>query len=170
MKYFIIIFICLFSIDSLALSLSTDSFAKWGRIPEKFTCKGADTNPMLSWINPPLGTKSYAIVVDDPDSAGRIWGHWVVFNIPSSTTEYSEGQQKLQRLPDNAVQGTNDFGRIGYNGPCPPPGKTHRYYFRIFALDTRTLPLDSTATRNAVIQAIKDHTLARDELVGTFSR
>ena len=154
---------------AVMIQLSTASFTPGGNIPSKFTCSGADVSPELSWAAPPPGTKSIALIVDDPDAPAGTWNHWLLYNLPPSVHELSENQPRTADLASGALQGKNDFGKIGYNGPCPPPGKPHRYFFRLYALDTK-LALRSGADRHALDQAIKGHILAQTELMGTFGR
>jgi Raf kinase inhibitor-like YbhB/YbcL family protein len=149
--------------------LSTSAFADGGGIPRDHSCDGADVSPALSWSSPPDGTVSLALVVDDPDAPGRTWVHWVVYNISPDQRELPEGVEAMATLPSGARQGTNDFGRIGYGGPCPPPGSAHRYFFRLYALDT-TVELPPGAKRRALDAAMKGHVLASSELVGRYQR
>ena len=151
------------------IQLSTTSFTPGGAIPKNFTCSGADVSPELSWAAPPAGAKSMALIVDDPDAPAGTWNHWLLYNLPPSAHELPENQSRTPELANGALQGKNDFGKIGYNGPCPPPGKPHRYFFRLYALDTK-LDLKSGADRRALDQAIKGHILAQAELMGTFGR
>lgn len=153
----------------MTIQLSTKSFTPGGTIPKQFTCSGADISPQLSWPAPPAGARSLALIVDDPDAPAGTWNHWLLYNLPPSAHELSENQPHTAELPNGALQGKNDFGKIGYNGPCPPPGKPHRYFFRLFALDTK-LDLKAGADRQALEQAIKGHVVAQGELMGTFGR
>lgn len=153
----------------MMIQLSTNSFTPGGTIPKKFTCSGADVSPELSWAAPPAGTKSLALIVDDPDAPAGTWNHWLLYNLPPSLHELPENQPHTAELPNGALQGKNDFGKIGYNGPCPPPGKPHHYFFRLYALDTK-LDLKSGADRGTLEQAIKGHVVGQGELMGTFGR
>ncbi len=162
----------LFSIDgekAMSLTLSSPIFANGGDIAKKFTCDGADISPQLSWTDPPAGTKSFALLVDDPDAPVGNWNHWTVWNLPSSAHGLPEGMSKEARLPDGSQQGLNDFHRTGYNGPCPPAGKPHRYFFKLFALDAK-LDLKAGAGKRELDAAIKGHILAQAELMGRFGR
>ena len=146
----------------MALTLSSSAFKSGGEIPRQYTCEGADQSPALSWSGAPAGTKSFALIADDPDAPSGLFTHWLLWNIPSQTNSIAEGNAP------KGVQGTNDFGKSGYRGPCPPPG-VHRYSFKIFALD-RELDLRSGAKRNQVDAAMKGHIMAQAELVGRYAR
>lgn len=151
------------------MNLSSSSFANGGDIPKKFTCDGADISPQLSWSDSPTGTKTFALLVDDPDAPVGNWNHWTKWNLPASAKGLPEGVPKEARLPDGSQQGLNDFRRPGYNGPCPPQGKPHRYYFKLFALDTK-LDLKPTATKKELEAAMKGHILAQAEWMGRYGR
>lgn len=144
------------------IAVTSSAFSSGGAIPAQFTCKGADHNPPLQLQGIPKGAKSLALIMDDPDAPGGTFNHWLIWNLDPSTSQIGERSE-----PPGAVQGTNDFGKVGFGGPCPPSG-THRYYFRIFALD-RTLELKAGAKRSALEAAMKGHILARGELMGRFS-
>ncbi|MFB3815446.1 MAG: YbhB/YbcL family Raf kinase inhibitor-like protein [Terriglobales bacterium] len=145
--------------------LETDAFQPGGEIPAKYTCSGADVAPALRWSGAPAGTKSFALIMDDPDAPSGTFTHWVLYGIPAQTTQLAEGA----KLPSSAAQGVNGFRRTGYGGPCPPPGKPHRYFFKLFALDT-PLSLKASATKQELEQAMKGHVLGQAELMGTFRR
>lgn len=149
------------------LSVTTSSFPANGEIPARFTCSGADVSPALTWNDPPASTTSFALVMSDPDAPGGTFVHWVIYDLPGSTRSLPEG---IAQGPDAAGghQGINSFGKTGYNGPCPPPGKAHRYFFRLWALD-KTLSLPQ-ATAQQVESAAKGHIVARGEVVGRFHR
>ena len=134
-----------------------------GMIPSKFTCDGANVSPPLSISNIPEKTRSLALIVDDPDASVGTWVHWVVWNIAAGTKEIPENS-----VSPGAIQGTNDFGKQGYGGPCPPSG-THRYYFKLYALDA-PLALKSGATKAQIEEAMKGHVLAQAELIGLYRR
>jgi Raf kinase inhibitor-like YbhB/YbcL family protein len=155
--------------QSAGLSISSPSFSNGDEIPKKFTCSGADASPQLSWTEPPAGTKTFALLVDDPDAPAGNWNHWAMWNLPASARSLPEGVGKSQRLPDGSQQGLNDFRKIGYNGPCPPANKPHRYHFQLFALDTK-LSLKADAGKPELEAAMKGHILARAEWMGTFHR
>lgn len=146
-----------------ALTISSPAFAAGGYIPAKYTCDGEDVNPPLRLAAVPPRTKSLALIVDDPDAPVGTWVHWVVWNIPPETTEIPENS-----LPAGAVQGINDFRRPRYGGPCPPSG-AHRYFFKVYALDT-LLGLDAGATRAQLESAIRGHVIGQGEIVGLYRR
>lgn len=149
--------------------LTSTAFKAEGKIPQKFTCDGDNLSPPLSWNGVPSGTKSFALIMHDPD-APRTGGytHWVIYNIPSSLTQLEENVPKQEKLPGGAIQGVNDSGRLGYTGPCPPSG-THRYYFRMYALD-REVDLKAGASKSDLDSALKTHILAHTELMGKYKR
>jgi len=155
----------------MALMLSTSAFPAGGGIPSQYTCDGADVSPALAWAGTPAGTASYALIADDPDAPGGTWVHWVLFDLPGTLAALPEGVPKTDRLPDlgGALQGRNDFRRIGYGGPCPPPGRPHRYFFKLYALDA-ALPLKAGATKQDVERAMRGHVLAESSLMGTYAR
>jgi len=144
-------------------------FSYGGEIPWKHTCNGPDLSPALDWSDPPPKSVSFSLIVDDPDAPGGTWVHWVLFDLPGSLLELPEGLAKTPELPDGSRQGTNDFGRIGYGGPCPPRGTVHRYFFKLYALDAK-LNLRAGATKAEVEKAMKGHVLAQTDLMGKFKR
>jgi Raf kinase inhibitor-like YbhB/YbcL family protein len=149
--------------------LTSTAFQPESKIEKRFTCSGEDISPPLSWQGAPQGTKSFALIVHDPDaprSGG--WTHWVVYNLPPSTTHLQEDVPKQEKVSGGGVQGINDSGRIGYMGPCPPSG-THRYYFRLYALD-QELSLKPRAGKSDLESAMQGHILAQTELMGKFAR
>lgn len=150
------------------LDLLSASFNSGDAVPEKHTCEGDDVSPQLSIRNRPDGTQSLALIVDDPDAPTKAFVHWVAYNLPADTSVLAEGVDIESDL-DGALQGVNDFGNNGYGGPCPPPGSTHHYHFRLYALDTR-LDLAAGATKKQVTQAMDGHVLAESDLIGTFRR
>ncbi len=153
----------------MTIQLVSPAFAEGAPIPAKYTCDGEDVSPPLKWSGVPQGTKSIALICDDPDAPLGTWVHWVLYDIPSTVTELPEGIPATEVIPDGTRQGTNDFQRIGYGGPCPPPGRPHRYYFRIYALDTE-LQLDPGVTKKELVNAMKGHILAEGQLMGTYKR
>ena len=153
----------------MALQVTSTAFSPGGMISKKFTCEGADVSPQLAWNDPPAGTESFALIADDPDAPVGTWVHWVLYDLPASTREFDEGVPKQEQLPSGARQGRNDFGKIGYDGPCPPPGKPHRYFFKLYALDTKT-NLRAGATKADVERALKGHSLGQAELMGRYGR
>jgi Raf kinase inhibitor-like YbhB/YbcL family protein len=153
----------------MTLQLTSGAFESGKSIPAKFTGDGADVSPPLQWSAGPQGTKSFALICDDPDAPAGTWVHWVLWNLPAGTKQLDEHVAKDATLLNGASQGTNDFKRTGYDGPAPPRGKPHRYYFRIYALD-RTLPLKAGATKKDLLDALKGHVLGEGELMGTYQR
>jgi Raf kinase inhibitor-like YbhB/YbcL family protein len=155
--------------NSMAFSISSSSFPSGGDIPKKFTCDDADVSPELSWTGAPSGIGSFALIADDPDAPVGTWTHWVLFDLPPQTAELPEGVPKVDELPTGGRQGRNDFRKIGYGGPCPPPGKPHRYFFKLYALD-QMLNLKPGASKNEVEQAMEGHILGKGELMGKYQR
>lgn len=151
-----------------AFTLTSQEFADNGALPASCTCDGANQSPALSWNEPPQGTKSLALTAEDLDAPGKVWVHWVMFDIPTGLRGFSDGVPRDAKLGNGAAQGKNDFGKIGYDGPCPPSGR-HRYRFQIYALD-KNLGLDPGSTRDQVLQAAQGHILGQAELTGTYSR
>jgi Raf kinase inhibitor-like YbhB/YbcL family protein len=145
------------------LKITSPAFSMNGPIPSQYTCDGADNSPPLLIENAPPGTQSLALIVDDPDAPGGTWVHWVVWNIGPETKVIEENT-----LPTNAIQGKNDFRRQSYGGPCPPSG-THRYFFKLYALDAK-IKLGPGSTKAALEAAIQGHLLSKTELVGRYSR
>jgi len=154
---------------TMSLQITSAAFSAGETIPRKFTCDGPDVSPKLTWNEPPVKTQSFALIVDDPDAPVGTWVHWVLFDLPADTKELSEGIAKQEQLSNGARQGRNDFGKIGYGGPCPPPGKPHRYFFKLYALDSK-LNLKAGATKADVERAMKGHVVANAELIGRYGR
>ncbi len=148
--------------------ITSSAFEEGGLIPPKYTCDGDDISPPLQWDPVPEGTKSIALISDDPDAPMGTWVHWVLFNLPADTRELQENIPKDEILPNGARQGISDFHRIGYGGPCPPSG-THRYFFKIYALDTE-LDLDAGAGKSDLLNAMEGHILAEGQLIGKYKR
>ncbi len=161
--------ICIRGDEAMASELKSSAFSEGQTIETKYTCEGPDVSVPLEWADPPPGTKSFALIADDPDAPVGTWVHWVLYDISPETRHLSEGVQKQERLPDGSKQGINDFRRIGYGGPCPPPGSAHRYYFKLYALGQKT-GLKPRATKAQVMEAIKSHTLAETQLMGKYKR
>ena len=153
----------------MSFQISSAAFSNGEAIPKKFTCDGPDVSPQLSWKEAPAATQSFALITDDPDAPAGTWVHWVLYNLPANARELPEGMEKQERLATGALQGRNDFRRIGYGGPCLPPGKPHRYYFKLYALDTK-LNLKAGATKPDLERAMKDHILGETELMGRYGR
>lgn len=152
---------------AMPLRISTPAFQDGGTIPKKFTCDGADVSPALSWSDAPSGTQSFSLVADDPDAPAGTWVHWVLYDLPPTATGLPENLAKDAKLPDGSRQGRNDFRKIGYNGPCPPRGATHRYFFKLYALDAKS-GLEPGATKADLERAMKGHILAHAELMAKF--
>ena len=153
----------------MAFAIRSTAFSAGGTIPKRYTCDGPDVPPPLSWTEPPAGTKSLALIMDDPDAPVGTWVHWVLYNLPASTRELAEGTPTSETLANGARQGTNDFRKIGYGGPCPPQGPAHRYFFKLHALDTE-LNLAPGATKKQLEAAIAGHILTQAELIGRYGR
>jgi len=146
--------------EEMILSVSSTAFQEGSRIPSKYTCQ---------WSEPPEGTQSLALIMDDPDAPSGVFTHWVLFNISSDSRKLPETVPTQAQLPSGALQGKNDFGRIGYGGPCPPPGRPHRYRFTLYALD-QPLDLKAGASKKQVLDAIQGHILAQGQLTGMYQR
>jgi len=153
----------------MVLAVSSPAFQEGSKIPTKYTCDGQDVSPALTWGESPVETQSFALIVDDPDAPVGVFTHWVIFNIPSDSRQLAEAIPTQAQLPSGALQGKNDFGRIGYGGPCPPSGRPHRYRFTVYALD-QSLDLDAGASKKQVIGAMREHILAQGQLTGTYQR
>jgi len=151
------------------LSITSTAFSDGQPIPRKYTCQGSDLSPPLAWTNIPAITKSFALIMDDPDAPVGTWVHWVLYDLPPAAAGLPEDVAKTQVLANGAKQGLNTWPRLGYGGPCPPPGKPHRYLFKIYALDTM-LDLKPGATKKDVEAAMKGHVLAEGQLMGTYQR
>jgi hypothetical protein len=154
---------------AMTIELTSTSFQPGATIPKQYTGDGADRSPLLRWSEPPSGTKSLALICDDPDAPRGTWVHWVLFNLPAQARELEEGVPTTETLGNGAKQEKNDFGNIGYGGPAPPKGKPHRYFFKLYALDT-ALDLPPGATKAQLVNAMKGHILADGQLMGTYGR
>ena len=152
----------------MEIKITSSAFEDGGLIPPKYTCDGADISPPLQWEAVPEGTKSIALICDDPDAPMGTWVHWVLFNLPAETRELAENTPPDGTLANGAKQGTSDFGRIGYGGPCPPSG-THRYFFKIYALDAQ-VELAAGARKPDLLKAMEGHILAQAQLIGKYKR
>lgn len=150
------------------MKLTSSAFAAEEMIPTRYTCDGEDISPALSWEGIPQGTQSLALIVDDPDAPGQTFVHWVLYDLPPETQQLPENVPNTEQLPNGGVQGKNDFGKLGYGGPCPPEG-THRYFFKLYALDTQ-LGIGAGATKAQVEAAMSGHILAAEEWIGRYSR
>ena len=155
----------------MLFTLASSAFSDGSPIPAKHTCDGADASPPLRWTGAPPTTKTFALICDDPDAPGGTWVHWVLFNIGAEQDHLPEGVAAFEMLRElgGARQGINDSKRVGYGGPCPPPGKLHRYYFKIYALDA-ALPLKGKVSKAEVEGAMQGHVLANAELMGSYQR
>lgn len=150
------------------MKLESTAFTANGMIPSQYTCDGQDISPPLRWDIPPTGTQSLALIVDDPDAPGQTFVHWVLYDLPPEIHQLPQAVTAQDTLPGGGTQGKNDFGKLGYGGPCPPSG-IHRYFFKIYAID-RELGLKSGATKAQLEAAISGHILATAELIGRYSR
>jgi Raf kinase inhibitor-like YbhB/YbcL family protein len=151
------------------ITLTSTAFINNGILPEKYTCEGDNVSPPLRWEGVPEKAKSIAITLDDPDAPKTRFTHWVIFNIPPEISELAENIPDDPTLEDGTVQGNNDFGLIGYDGPCPPSGSPHRYTFQIFALK-KELNLKPGATKKQVLRKLRKKILARGKLIGVYER
>jgi Raf kinase inhibitor-like YbhB/YbcL family protein len=152
----------------ITMKIFSSAFKDGQRIPSKYTCDGQDVSPPLEWESVPDGTESFSLICDDPDAPRGTWVHWVVYEIPPNMKNLAENVRP-EREPGSGIrQGKNDWPKIGYGGPCPPSG-THRYYFKLYALDTK-LNLKPGVTKEQLLQAMKGHILAETQLMGIYSR
>ena len=149
--------------EGMTVQLSSSAFRDGEAIPQKYTCDGEDVSPQLSWSGLPQDTKSLALIVDDPDAPAGTWVHWVLYDISPSESSLPEGAQGL------GTEGNTSFRETGYGGPCPPKGKPHRYFFKLYALD-RTLKLKPGATKSDLEKAMQGHILAQGQIIGTYGR
>jgi Raf kinase inhibitor-like YbhB/YbcL family protein len=155
----------------MALVLTSTAIREGAEIPARHTCDGADVSPPLAWTGTPPGTVALALIADDPDAPAGTWVHWVLYNLPRSLTALPEGVPKTDQPAHlgGALQGRNDFRRVGYGGPCPPPGRAHRYFFKLYALNA-SLPLHAGATKQEVERAMDGHVISEAQLMGTYAR
>lgn len=154
--------------DKMSFKITSSAFNDGEMIPSKFTCDGENISPPLGWSDIPEGTKSLALINDDPDAPIGDWVHWIVFNIPPEIKELKEAASNKKLLPKGAIEGLNDWNRIGYGGPCPPSG-VHRYFFKLYALDL-VLSLKEGATKKQLLDAMKGHIKATAQLIGKYQR
>ncbi len=154
---------------AVRIQLTSPAFTTSGALPTEYTCDGPDRSPPLSWSEPPPGTAAFVLVVEDPDAPGGTFTHWLLYDLPAATRSLPPAVPPDETLQSGARQGRNDFGTVGYRGPCPPPGRPHRYVFRLYALD-RPTGLPPGAQRNEILRALEGHILAIGELVGTYGR
>jgi Raf kinase inhibitor-like YbhB/YbcL family protein len=148
--------------------LNSSAFDPDQPIPVKYTCDDEDVSPPLEWHDPPEDTASFALIVDDPDAPGGTWVHWVLYNLPAEIRNLAQGVPSGAALADGGLNGRNSWKHLGYGGPCPPGG-THRYYFRLYALDT-VLELDGEPDKDQLVRAMEGHILAQTDLMGTYAR
>jgi len=153
----------------MGFTIKSSAFENGATIPKKYTCDGADVSPPLSWSGAPAGTQSYALICDDPDAPMGTWVHWVLWGLPFDTMALLEGVPAQAVMPSGVRQGLNSWPRVGYGGPCPPSGKPHRYYFKLYALDA-TLTLPANANKAALEKAMKGHILAETQVMGKYGR
>ena len=156
----------------MTFAITSSAFADQGEIPIRYTCEGEDISPPLEWTDPPVGTASFVLIIDDPDAPDpaaprTIWVHWVLYNLPAAARQLPEAVSQ-SALPPGTCEGTNDWKRTGYGGPCPPIGR-HRYFHKIYALDT-VLPALRDPTKVAIEKAMAGHILGKAEIVGTYHK
>lgn len=154
---------------SMPFQIASKAFSQGEMIPKKFTCDDSDVSPALTWTDAPAGTQNFALIMEDPDAPVGLWIHWVIYGVPGDAHELAEGLPKQDQLPGGIKQGRNSFQKIGYGGPCPPPGKPHRYFFKLYALDTK-LDLAARGAKADLERAMKGHILAQSELIGKYGR
>ena len=154
---------------SSGFELTSPAFQEGEMIPEVYTCDGKNSSPPLNWTAPPQETRSFVLVVEDPDAPGGLWTHWILFNLPPTIMNIPEGLPAIRNLANMERHGNNDFKQLGYGGPCPPPGATHRYVFKFYALDNAP-NLEIGATRAEILAAVEGHVLASAELTGRYER
>jgi Raf kinase inhibitor-like YbhB/YbcL family protein len=152
----------------MAFELTSTAFAEGEPIPLKYTCDGEDISPPLQWRDPPEGTRSFALIADDPDAPVGTWDHWLLYSLPAGTRGLPEAIPPDAELSDGSQHGKNSWRRLGYGGPCPPRG-THRYFFKLYAVDT-ALDLKAGANKKKLLRAMEGHILAQTELMGVYSR
>lgn len=153
----------------MIIQITSPAFKDGAPIPKKYTCDAENVSPPLEWSGLPEGTKSVAVICDDPDAPVGTWVHWVLYGLPPTQTSLEERVPTTDVLPGDVRQGRNDFKQFGYGGPCPPPGKAHRYFFKIYALDVDT-DLEPGASKKQLRKAMEGHILAQGQLMGTYQR
>jgi Raf kinase inhibitor-like YbhB/YbcL family protein len=153
---------------TIPITIKSSVFQEGQMIPAKYTCEGKNTSPPLKWGPVPDGTMSIALICEDPDAPMGTWNHWLMWNIPAKRQELQENIPKISELPDGVRQGTNSNGQTGYTGPCPPSG-THRYYFRLYALDAK-LDLAGDVSKENLLDAMNGHVIAEGSIMGTYQR
>ena len=153
----------------MAFELHSPAFSSGGEIPLRNTCDGQDLSPALRWIDPPPNTRGFALIVDDPDAPAGTWVHWVLYRVAAPLRKLPEGVPTLETVPRIGTQGVNDFGSIGYRGPCPPRVPAHRYFFKLYALDIE-VSLPPQKTKAELLRAMEGHVLGQAELTGRYTR
>jgi Raf kinase inhibitor-like YbhB/YbcL family protein len=153
----------------VSFAIKSTAFTNGGEIPRKYTCSGENVSPALTFSGASSKARTLAVIADDPDAPGGTWTHWIMWNIPAQAESLPEAVPPRESLENGACQGRNDFGRIGYGGPCPPPGRPHRYFFRAYAVDA-ALELKPGAGRGELESALKPHVVAQAEWMGVFKR
>lgn len=154
--------------DPMSFRLESSAFVAGASIPARYTCDGDDISPPLSWSEPPTRTRSFALIMDDPDAPVGVWDHWLLYNLPADARGLPAGIPAAPKLDDGSVHGKNSWGRTDYGGPCPPSGE-HRYFFKLYALDA-PLDLAPGANKQTLLQAMDGHVLAEAELMGVYGR
>lgn len=154
--------------EDMSLRLSSSAFGHEQLIPRKYTCDGDDISPPLEWTNAPDGTRSFALICDDPDAPAGTWIHWIIYNIPADYRELSDSIKTGRDIDSGINQGTNSWGKIEYGGPCPP-SDTHRYFFRLYALDTK-LDLEGLVDKERLLKEMEGHILDESEFMGKYTR
>lgn len=152
------------------MKLECSDFGQGQKIPAQHTCSGRNISPQISWGDVPEGTRSFVLILDDPDASAGVWTHWIAYNIPGGQRELPARIDAVPRLPDGTMQGVNDFRKIGYGGPCPPAGHgPHRYFFKLYALDDR-LDLEPGANKRDLERAMEGHVLGQAEFMARYQR
>jgi Raf kinase inhibitor-like YbhB/YbcL family protein len=155
--------------QAMAFELTSPAVAPGAEIPIQYTCDGTNVSPPLRWTDPPARTKVYVLIADDPDAPGGTWVHWVLYGMPPSLRQLSEGVPARAEVAGIGRQGLNDFKRVGYGGPCPPRGPAHRYFFKLYAVD-QPISLPPEKTKTEALDSIQGHVLGQAELMGRYQR
>ncbi|HCU24245.1 MAG TPA: YbhB/YbcL family Raf kinase inhibitor-like protein [Deltaproteobacteria bacterium] len=154
----------------MSFELKSSAFGEGQNIPKKYSCEGSDSSPDFSWGQPPAGTQEFVLIADDPDAPAGTWVHWVLYGIPGERRSLPEGISKGDQVSDGGVQGKNSFGFNGYGGPCPPHGKPHRYFFKLYALSKHLQATSPGMSKEQLLAAIQGAVLGETQLMGTFAR
>ena len=157
------------SFNAFAMEIESSVLSHGGYIPDRYTCDAQDVSPAITWSGVPANCKSLVLICDDSDASFKIWVHWLIYNIPVSLTGFKEGVTIAELKEQGAIAGRNDFGKLGYGGPCPPQGKPHRYNFKLYALDT-TLSFEQEVTKKELVIAMQGHIIAEARLLGMYQR